>query len=77
MGVREIELCREIGTYTGLEEADKTSHEACQRRRPLDGQTRREQAGYLDSPKFKLCGVETPTMIDANKHMFWKCERLK
>ena len=41
-----------------------------------DGKTRRE-AGYLDSPKCKLCGVETPTMVDAYRHMFWKCERLK
>ena len=75
VGVREIELCREIGTYTGLEEADKRVMRLVNAGGLWTGK-HGEKAGYLDSPKCKLCGVETPTMVDAYKHMFWKCERL-
>ena len=75
VGVREIELCREIGTDTGLEEADKRVMRRVNAGGLWTGK-HGEKAGYLDSQKCKLCGVETPTMVDAYKHMFWKCERL-
>ena len=59
VGVREIELCREIGTYTGLEEPDKKVMRLVNAGGLWTGK-HGEKAGYLDSPKCKLCGVETP-----------------
>ena len=76
VGVREIELCREIGTYTGLEEPNKKVMRLVNAGELWTGK-HGEKASYLDSPKCKLCGVETPTMVDAYRHMFWKCESLK
>ena len=75
VGARALEFCREVGTYTGLEEPDKKVTRLISAGGFWTGK-HGEKAGCLDQPLCKLCNAETRTMDEAYRHMFWQCQKL-
>ena len=71
-GLEEIELCKGVGTYDALEEPDKKVMRLITAGGLWTGKHAQKAEGS-EVARCRLCGEETPTMVDAHRHMFWRC----
>ena len=75
-GIRAIEQSCDGHIYKGLEEEGRKMLPLIATGALWTGR-HSQKTGYEENPSCRMCGKETPTMTEAYRHIFWRCEKVR